>query len=87
MALQWALVSGTACSVPSTLPVAGYRIYRSTVSGLLYGSVGSIVSPLVSTFTDGSVANGTTYYYAISTFDTGSPPNESTDIFAPFETQ
>jgi hypothetical protein len=54
--------------------LAGYNVYRSTTSGSGYAQVnGSLVS--ASDYTDGSVTNGTTYYYVVSAVDTSS--NES----------
>jgi len=82
--LQWALVSGTACTVAATLPVSGYRIYRSTVSLALYAPVGSVVSDTTTVYTDLTAVNGTTYYYAVRSFDTGLPPNESVRTSVPF---
>ncbi|MGC0779244.1 MAG: choice-of-anchor D domain-containing protein [Candidatus Acidiferrum sp.] len=53
---------------PSSSVVAGYRVYRSTISGTSY-------SPLFSTpldafsFDDSSVTNGNTYYYVVTAVD------------------
>jgi hypothetical protein len=58
----------------STSAVAGYRIYRGTVSGGPYTLLnGSIVS--VSTYTDTTVVSGQTYYYVTTAVD--SSGNES----------
>jgi hypothetical protein len=48
--------------------VAGYNVYRSTVSGSDYVKINStLVSPL--TYVDGTVLNGTTYYYVVTAVD------------------
>ena len=54
--------------------LAGYNVYRSTSSGGSYGKLnGSLVTS--SSYTDGSVTNGTTYYYVVRAVDTSG--NES----------
>ena len=58
----------------STSTVAGYNVYRSTVSGGSYTKVnGSLVSGL--SYTDSTVQSGTTYYYVTTAVD--SSGNES----------
>jgi fibronectin type 3 domain-containing protein len=42
----------------------GYNVYRSTTSGGPYTQVGSLPASAFS-FTDTSVASGTTYYYVV----------------------
>jgi len=54
--------------VASTSTVAGYNIYRSTVSGSGYSKVNtSLVGGTA--YTDTSVQNGTTYYYVTTAVD------------------
>jgi hypothetical protein len=58
----------------SSSTVAGYNVYRSTVSGASYSKVNS--SPLaVLNYADSSVTGGTTYYYVATAVD--SSGNES----------
>ena len=53
----------------STSPVAGYHVYRGTVSGGPYAvQTASAIAAL--DFTDSSVAAGTTYYYVVTSIDT-----------------
>lgn len=56
--------------IASTSTVAGYNVYRSTVSGTGYVKINSslILGPLVS-YTDTTVQNGTTYYYVATAVD------------------
>jgi subtilisin family serine protease len=62
----WAALSWPAANLST---VAGYNVYRSTVSGGPYARVNtSIVSGHV--YTDTTVANGTTYYYKIAVINT-----------------
>jgi fibronectin type 3 domain-containing protein len=54
--------------------VAGYRVYRGTVSGGPYTLLnGSLVT--VATYTDTTVVSGQTYYYVTTAVDSSS--NES----------
>jgi hypothetical protein len=54
----------------STSSVAGYNIYRSTISGSGYVKLNA--SPLSKlTYTDGSVSSGTTYFYVATAVDSG----------------
>ena len=59
-------------ATPST--VAGYNVYRSTVSGSQYLKINSGLLGTTS-FSDATVANGTTYYYVTTAVD--STNNES----------
>jgi hypothetical protein len=53
----------------STSTVAGYNVYRTTVSGTQYARVNSFqVSGLA--YTDSNVQSGTTYYYVTTAVDT-----------------
>ncbi len=82
--LVWAGVSATTCAASPTLPVGGYRIYRSTTS-LVYGApLATVASATTYTYSDLTAVNGTTYYYAVRAFDTGAPPNESIKLTTPF---
>ena len=60
--------SSTLSWTASTSTVVGYNVYRSTTSGS-YGAPlnGSLVTGL--TYTDTTVANGTTYYYVTTAVD------------------
>jgi hypothetical protein len=63
-------VTGTSHSVTlnwnaSTSTVAGYRTYRSTVSGGPYTALNSAANPLLK-YTDSTVQAGTTYYYVVT---------------------
>ncbi|MFH1032654.1 MAG: hypothetical protein V1767_08860 [Chloroflexota bacterium] len=50
--------------------LAGYNVYRGTVSGNYTKINGSLVS--TSNYTDSTVTSGTTYYYAVKAVDLGS---------------
>ena len=52
----------------SSSPVAGYNVYRSTVSGGPYAKINtSLLAAL--TYTDSTVRSGTTYYYVATAVD------------------
>ena len=59
----------------STSTVAGYNVYRSTVSGSSYALINSSLVAVLN-YTDSTVQNGTTYYYVTTAVD--SSGNEST---------
>jgi fibronectin type 3 domain-containing protein len=60
----------------STSTVNGYNVYRSLASGTGYTKLnGGLVAAV--TYTDSTVANGTTYYYVTTAVDASG--NESTD--------
>jgi fibronectin type 3 domain-containing protein len=60
--------------IASTSTVAGYNVYRSTVSGTQYAKVNSsLVGSLA--YTDVTVFGGTLYYYVTTAVDAGG--NES----------
>ena len=52
---------------PSSSPVSGYRVYRSTVSGSGFSALTSVIGNL--SFSDDTVADGTTYYYVVTAVD------------------
>ncbi len=52
----------------STSVVAGYNVYRSTVSGTGYTRVNLVLVPILA-YTDTTVQNGTTYYYVTTAVD------------------
>jgi hypothetical protein len=58
----------------STSTVSGYNVYRGTVSGGLYTKINSSLVAGVS-YTDTTVASGTTYYYVTTAVDSSN--NES----------
>jgi cellulose 1,4-beta-cellobiosidase len=61
--------------------LAGYRVFRSNVSGSGFSLV---ASPSASTFTDNSVSNGSTYFYTVAAIDTaGNISAPSSQISAP----
>lgn len=59
--LQWS---------PSTSAVAGYNLYRSTVSGGPYAKINSVLA-VSTTFLDSSVQAGKTYYYVGTAVSSG----------------
>jgi fibronectin type 3 domain-containing protein len=67
VSLNWTASSST---------VAGYNVYRSTVSGSGYVKINaSLINAL--TFSDDSVSSGTTYFYVATSVDSGG--DESSD--------
>ncbi len=62
VALSWTSSLSTA--------IAGYNVYRGTASGGPYAQINSAVVT-ASGFTDLSVLSGTTYFYVVTTVDTG----------------
>jgi len=54
--------------IASTSTVAGYNIYRSTVSGSSFVKINSSLSAGLA-YTDSTVINGTTYYYVTTAVD------------------
>lgn len=52
---------------PSTSTVTGYRVYRSTVSGSGFSPLTPATNAL--SYTDNTVADGTTYYYVVTAVD------------------
>ena len=72
--LTWQTVTS-----PGSSPVTGYRVYRATGSDALAEvvTVGNVL-----TFTDASVANGTTYRYAIAALSTAGEGPKSNEVSA-----
>ena len=52
---------------PSTSSVTGYRVYRSTISGTNFSALTPTINDL--SYTDSTVADGTTYYYVVTAVD------------------
>ncbi|HET8925074.1 MAG TPA: hypothetical protein VFN26_18985 [Candidatus Acidoferrum sp.] len=52
----------------STSTVAGYNVYRTTVSGSFYVKINSTLNSSLA-YTDATVSNGTTYYYVTTAID------------------
>ena len=66
----------------STSAVAGYKVYRGTVSGGPYTAVTTNLNVLTS-FTDTNVTSGTTYYYVVTAVDaTGDESAYSEEVSA-----
>ena len=53
---------------PSSSIVAGYFVYRGSVSGGPYSKLNALVDALAS-YTDGTVAGGQTYFYVVTSVD------------------
>jgi hypothetical protein len=75
-----AVVAGTAIrlaweAVPDA-DVAGYRVYRSTTAGRGYQPVTPAAQP-ATTYVDGDVRPGQTYYYVVTAVDRARRANES----------
>ncbi len=67
----------------STSTVAGYNVYRSTVSGSSYTKINPSLVAVLS-YTDSAVQNGTTYFYVTTAVDsTGSESVYSNEVSAP----
>ncbi|HOR63467.1 MAG TPA: hypothetical protein PKW18_02515, partial [Candidatus Sumerlaeota bacterium] len=56
--------------------LAGYNVYRATVSGGPYTKINSALLA-GNNYADNSVANFTTYYYVVTAVDNAASPNES----------
>lgn len=57
----------------------GYRLYRRTESGQSYYSVATITGRTNLSYSDKNVTKGTTYYYAIETYDNFGNTSERTE--------
>ena len=67
----------------STSSVAGYNVYRGTVSGGPYTKINSALVTAL-TYTDSTVQNGTTYYYVTTAVDSGGTESvHSNEVSAP----
>jgi hypothetical protein len=67
----------------STSAVAGYNVYRGTVSGGPYTKINSALVTAL-TYTDSTVQNGTTYYYVTTAVDSGGTESvHSNEVSAP----
>jgi fibronectin type 3 domain-containing protein len=69
-------------SAPTSSPVAvaGYNVYRSTVSGSNYQLLNASVLPQLS-FTDSNVQSGTTYYYVVRSVDSSGTESDNSNEF------
>jgi fibronectin type 3 domain-containing protein len=59
-----------------------YAVKRATVSGGPYATVGTVVSPAPTSFTDSGLTNGATYYYVVSASNAGGTSPNSTELGA-----
>jgi len=64
----------------STTSGVTYNLYRSQTSGTSYALVASALTAL--TYTDTTVASGTTYYYVVTAFDDGTESTYSNQATA-----
>jgi fibronectin type 3 domain-containing protein len=73
-----AVLNWTAPSSDGGTPVIGYDVYRSTVSGdeLAVGSTDASTT----SFTDGNLANGTTYYYEVTAVNAAGQSADSAEV-------
>jgi fibronectin type 3 domain-containing protein len=62
----------------STSTVAGYNVYRSTVSGGGYSKLNSSLLAALS-YTDANVQSAQTYYYVTTAVDSGGNESVSSD--------
>jgi hypothetical protein len=69
VALDWPSVSGA----------EGYNVYRSTASGTVMEGDPLAGAVSKSTYTDGSVTNGTAYYYVVTAVGEGDTESGPTD--------
>lgn len=60
----------------------GYTVNRSTTTGGRYGDIGSPTPPTATTYVDGSLANGTTYYYVVTATHDGAQSGPSNEAMA-----
>jgi hypothetical protein len=66
----------------STSTVAGYNVYRSTVSGTLYTKINSSLITALN-YTDSTVQSGTTYFYVATAVDaSGNESVQSNEVSA-----
>jgi fibronectin type 3 domain-containing protein len=64
---QVKLTWGTAPDLPGESRITGYRVYRSTTPGVTKENAEAVFSATASDYTDTGLANGTTYYYTVTT--------------------
>ena len=67
--VSWSSVTGA----------AGYRVKRATTSG---GPYTAVATPLVTSFTDTNVTDGTTYFYVVSAINSSGEGADSTQVSA-----
>jgi hypothetical protein len=68
--------------IASTSTVAGYNVYRSTVSGTQYAKLNSSLVGVLA-YTDGTVLGGTIYYYVTTAVDaSGNESAHSNEVSA-----
>ena len=68
-------------SANSEIDLAGYRVYRSQTSGSGFVPLADVAADSVS-YQDSGLSNGTTYYYALSAFDTSGNESGLSDVVA-----
>lgn len=69
-------------SASTSLDVAGYYVYRSTVSGGPYARVSSAATTAAE-YVDGAITSGVTYYYVVTTLSTtGAESAHSSQVIA-----
>ncbi len=83
--LQWPIVNGAACAFPASLPLSGYRVYRSTFSGGGYQPLAWSPGSAATTYVDATAVAGAVYYYAVRSYDPALPPNESVVMINPYD--
>ncbi len=75
--LSWTAPTQNTDGTPLT-DLAGYTIYGGTVAGGPYGDVSiSISNPSTTTFVVPGLAEGATYYFVVTAFNSASPVQES----------
>jgi len=65
----------------STIDIVGNRVYRATTSGGPYALLYTSSTPITS-YSDSSVASGTTYYYVVTAKKSGQESAYSNQAFA-----
>ena len=71
--LSWTAPGGT---------VSGYNVYRSTISGAGYTLLAAGANVSGSPFTDSTAANGTTYYYVVTSLNGSLESSDSSQVSA-----
>jgi Abnormal spindle-like microcephaly-assoc'd, ASPM-SPD-2-Hydin/Protein of unknown function (DUF1573) len=67
---QYSVMLKWTASLPTPAAIVGYYIYRGTISGGPYARLNSTVNASTS-YTDNTVASGQTYYYVVTSVDSG----------------